>query len=78
MTNYIGIIGATIILVLFLLNQFNKLKNNNIWYDGGNFVGSVLLAIYAVLLNSTPFLILNFIWAVFSLRDVVKYFYKKI
>jgi len=75
-TTLIGVVGAGIILILFLLNQFNKLKNNNFWYDFGNFVGSALLCVYAYLLGSIPFLILNFIWAVFSLRDVLRYFSK--
>jgi hypothetical protein len=57
-----------------LLNQVNKLKNNNIYYDFGNFIGAALLVVYGYLLESYPFLILNSVWAIFSLRDVVKYF----
>ncbi len=76
-TTLIGVVGAGVILVLFLLNQLNKLKNNNFWYDFWNFIGSALLCVYAYLLDSIPFIILNFIWAVFSLRDVLKYLVKK-
>ena len=77
MITIIGTIGAGMILVMFLLNQFNKIKNDNIYYDFGNFVGATLLVIYAYLLGSTPFFILNFIWAFFSLKDVIKYFFHK-
>ena len=71
MTTIIGTIGATIILVFFILEQMHKINNESIWYDGGNFIGSVLLVIYAILLSSIPFLILNGVWAVFSLKDVI-------
>ena len=73
MTTIIGIIGASIILILFLLNEFNKIKNDDFWYDFGNFIGSALLVIYSYLLGSIPFIILNFIWAFFSLKDVLSY-----
>lgn len=73
MITLIGTTGAALILILFLLNQFNKIKNNNFWYDFGNFVGSTLLVVYAYLLSSYPFLVLNLIWALFSLKDVVNY-----
>ena len=70
MTLIIGVLGATIILVLFILEQSHKISNDSILYDVGNFIGSVLLVIYAYLLSSVPFLILNLVWAVFSLKDI--------
>ncbi len=71
-TLLIGISGAAIILVAFLLNQLNKWKNDSFIYDFANFIGSLLLVIYAILLSSYPFLILNGVWAAFSLKDVVR------
>lgn len=72
----IGTIGAGIILILFILNQTNKLKNDNLYYDLLNFIGSLLLIIYASMLYSWPFVVLNFIWAIFSLKDVITKFLK--
>lgn len=77
MENIIGVLGATLILIAFLLNQTNKLSNQNVIYDLINFVGSGLMVVYAILLNSLPFLILNIVWAGFSLKDVVKYLMRK-
>ena len=76
-TTLVGTIGATIILVIFVLNQANKLDNKSIKYDFFNLVGSVLLILYAFLLNSIPFLILNSIWALVSFKDVIFYIKKK-
>ncbi|MDO8664795.1 MAG: hypothetical protein Q7K44_04615 [Candidatus Liptonbacteria bacterium] len=70
MITLIGTAGASIILFFFLLNQFHKIDRDSIWYDIGNFIGSGLLVVYAYLLSSIPFLILNAVWALVSLRDI--------
>lgn len=67
----IGTLGATIILVAFILNQLNKLKNDSLAYDLLNAIGSLLLIWYAILLSSVPFLILNGVWAIVSIKDIV-------
>lgn len=76
LTTIVGVFGASIILIVFVLNQINKLKNDSFLYDFLNLIGSILLMIYAILLTSYPFLILNLVWALVSLKDVVKYFFK--
>lgn len=76
LASFFGIVGAAIILILFILNQSNKLKNDNIYYDTFNFVGSVMLMIFAIMTNSLPFIILNFVWALFSAKDIVAKFLK--
>ncbi len=67
----LGTTGACLILLAFILEQTHHLKDTDIKYDILNLVGSVLLVIYAYLLRSFPFLILNSVWALVSLRDVV-------
>lgn len=68
---YIGALGAFIILIAFILNQFGIWKNSDIRYDLVNVIGSILLIWYAVLLSSTPFIVLNIVWGSVSLRDVM-------
>jgi len=69
-TETIGIIGAGIILVFFLLNQSHKIDRDSLRYDIGNLVGSSFLIYYSWLIEATPFLVLNLIWAISSLRDI--------
>jgi len=69
---YIGVIGASIILIAFFLNQTNKLTVESRWYDGLNAFGSGLLLVYAVLLVSYPFIILNIVWLMVSLHGLYK------
>jgi len=76
-TLIIGITGASLILLAFFLNQTGKWTSGNVKYDLLNGVGSLLMVIYAVLLDSIPFLILNAVWALVSFKDVFKYLLKR-
>lgn len=65
-----GAIGAFIILYAFIMNQTHRWKDTYLVYDLFNFVGSVILVTYAIILKSYPFLILNGVWGLLSLRDI--------
>jgi len=77
MTNLIGVAGVAILLVFFILNRLHRISTENIWYDVGNFAGAFLLVIYAYILGSIPFFVLEGVWALFSLLNVVKGLKKK-
>ena len=70
-TTGIGTLGALFILIAFSMNQLKKWKDDYLIYDLANLIGSGLLVTYAIILKSYPFLILNGIWALVSLRDVL-------
>ena len=70
-TTLIGVIGAALILIAFSLNQTNIWKNSSFQYDLTNLVGGGVLMYYAFLLDSWPFLILNAVWTLVSLKDVL-------
>ena len=67
-----GFIGALTILVFFFLNQTHRIDRNSKLYDAGNVIGSSLLVLYALFIGSTPFVVLNVVWILVSLRDIVK------
>ncbi len=69
-TTLIGVIGAGLLLIAFVLNEFKKLSTESLAYDALNLVGASFLVWYAILLQSIPFLVLEGIWALVSLRDV--------
>lgn len=71
-TNYVlGVLGAAIILLAFIMNQLGRWRDTSLVYDLANVAGSILLVIYAYNLRSYPFLLLNSVWALISVRDVV-------
>lgn len=68
----IGSLGALLILIAFILNQFQIWKGSDFIYDFINLLGSILLIVYAILLSSFPFLVLNTVWGLVSLRDCIR------
>lgn len=77
MLEIIGIIGALIILYTFVMNQLEKLSADSFRYDFLNLVGSAILVYYAFALGSLPFLIINGVWMLLSLKDVVYGVFRK-
>ncbi|HRY36339.1 MAG TPA: hypothetical protein P5230_00450 [Candidatus Magasanikbacteria bacterium] len=66
----IGIIGAGLVLLAFLMNQMKKWKNDSLIYDLVNFLGAGVLIVYGLMIKGYPFVILNTVWALVSLRDI--------
>ena len=67
----IGILGMILILTAFAMNEWKQWRANSKYYDIFNAVGALLLGIYAYLIGSIPFLILNAIWFIVAVRDLV-------
>ena len=67
----LGILGMALILLAFLLEQRGIWKNDNLYYDLANCLGSFLLVAYAIDGRSWPFIVLNSVWGLYSLYDVV-------
>ena len=67
----LGIVGMLLILVGFIQEQRGKLKRTNTAYDAINFIGGLLLVIYAVSGRAWPFVILNGVWTLYSFRDLI-------
>lgn len=73
-TTNIGVFGASVVLLGFILNQFNVLSTQSRRYDILNIVGPVVLVVYALMLSSMPFVILNVVWALTSACSLYKSF----
>jgi hypothetical protein len=70
----IGLSGMLCILIAFIGDETGKLLPKDLSYQILNLVGSVLLAWYAVLLASIPFLILNAVWGMVAVWRIAKRF----
>ncbi len=71
MITIIGVLGSGSILVAFFFNQSGRWSKDSITYDAVNAFGSAVLILYAFLIASWPFLILNTVWFVVSAKDLV-------
>ena len=69
LTQIIGILGAgMVLLAFFLTNKPGYDSSKNKLDEWLNFLGSVLLIYNAWVTGAVPFLILNTVWALWSLR----------
>ena len=68
----VGSIGAFLILIGFVLNEFGKLTARSFTYDLLNLIGSILLLWYGLQLSVWPFVFINLVWLLVSLRDVIR------
>jgi hypothetical protein len=67
----IGVVGMILILLAFLLNQISVWKQNTLLYDSCNALGGFLLVVYAFDGKAWPFVILNGVWTLYSVKDVL-------
>lgn len=73
----LGVLGALAVLIPFLLAQVNKIDSNTFTFDFLNFLGSLMLFINALHNELWTFVVINFVWGVFSLKDVLIYLLKR-
>lgn len=67
----LGAFGAALILLAFIFNQLRVWREDYFIYDFANFVGGLMMVVYALLISSFPFAVLNGVWALVSLRDCI-------
>jgi len=68
----LGLLGSILILIGFILNEFGKLLATNWRYDMLNAIGGGLLLAYAIQDRAWPFVLLNGVWTLVALRDLIK------
>lgn len=66
----LGIAGMVCILYGFLMVQTHRWSEDSTIYDALNFIGAALLVFYALSGRAWPFVVLNAVWALYSLKDI--------
>ena len=78
MEQAIQIVGAILIVVAYVLAQFRYLSQHSIPYLSANLIGSVILAILALLDSQWGFLLLEGVWALVSALGLVRISWKSV
>jgi len=66
-----GFLGMLLILTGFTANQLHRLERDSLLYDSLNLMGSGLLVAYAFSIRGYPFAVLNGVWFLVSLHDLI-------
>ena len=78
LADWIGTIGVFQILLAFVLNILNYISKDHLAFILLNFIGAGLACLASVLVNFWPFVVLEAVWALFSLYALFKYLKKMI
>lgn len=73
----IGLLGAFIQLVAFVLNLLGRISHNSFSYISANAFGCVFTSYYALMTNALPFLVLEVVWGAFAFYKLAGKFLKK-
>jgi hypothetical protein len=69
---FVQVLGSLCVLLPFVLVQLGKLSSSSRWYGWLNLTGSTVLAVEALLGRDWGFLLLEAVWALVSLRALVR------
>ncbi len=78
LTDWIGFIGVTILLIAFFLNLSNRLHKDSLPYILMNIFGAGIACLASILINYMPFVILEGCWTVVSIGALMKMMKKKV
>ena len=73
-TDWVGFVGVTILLIAFFLNLMDIIKTDSFWYLFLNVVGASIACLASVLLKFIPFIILEVFLTLVSAVRLFKYF----
>ena len=73
LTDWIGFIGVTILLVAFFLNLRDVIAKDSLIYLLLNMIGAGIACLASVLLKYLPFIILEGCWTFVSVYGLVNY-----
>lgn len=71
--DWIGFVGVFQILLAYILQILNKLKNGDLAFILLNLFGASLACLASILMNYLPFVILEGVWALTSLFSLIKF-----
>ncbi len=77
-TDWIGFVGVTILLIAFFLNLADKLHKNSLPYILLNIIGAGIACLAAIFIDYIPFIILEGCWTIVSIGALINFFKKKI
>ncbi len=73
----IGILGVTIILIVYYLLQVERMKSDELIYSVTNLLGALLIVVSLIYTFNLASFIIEVFWIAISLIGIVRYFRKR-
>jgi hypothetical protein len=67
----IGWIGSLLIVLMYGLNSYQKIKSDSLIYYLSNLIGGVCLIVYSVYKEAHPNTFINVVWVLIALPAIV-------
>ncbi|MBC7902066.1 MAG: hypothetical protein H7Y27_01525 [Gemmatimonadaceae bacterium] len=77
LSDWIGLVGVTILLIAFLLNLTGKLAKESLAYIAMNIAGAGLACLASWMIRYYPFVLLEGVWTIVSVGALISYFKTK-
>lgn len=68
----VGFLGMFLVLIAFTLLKLNKVNHEELFYNILNLFGSLFLTLSAIYSKTYAFVLLNSVWIVFSIIDILR------
>ena len=73
----IGILGVTIILIVYYLLQVERMKSDELVYSVTNLLGALLIVVSLMYTFNLASFVIEIFWIAISLIGIVRYFRKR-
>lgn len=73
----LGFTGVSMILLAYFLNLTHRIEPDDLRYILLNLVGAILACLASILMKYMPFVLLEGVWTLVSLRALFQYFKRK-
>jgi hypothetical protein len=77
LSDWIGFIGVSILLIAFFLNLSNKLHKDSLSYILMNIIGAGIACFASVMIHYLPFVVLEGSWTIVSVYALITVLRKK-
>ncbi len=72
--DWIGFVGVSLILIAYFLNLTQRIQPDDLRYILMNLIGAFLACLASILLRYMPFVLLEGVWLLVSVRALISYF----
>lgn len=68
----IGWVGSLLVIVVYALNSYQKIRSDSFLFYAMNLVGGILLVIYSMHKEAYPNVVINVVWVVVALPAIIR------